>query len=131
MGLLLFAFIAVFLLVASGGLLLFYREAMIRRLNSILSGQTEDTGFLTQFAAGGPAESIETLVQPFQRVIPRSVEEVSVVQKRLIRAGYRKDAYVNIFYGAKVIVPVSLSALATVTGLYEYGMLFVYAVTLG
>ena len=64
-------------------------------------------------------------------MLPRSPEEVSVVQKRLIRAGYRKDSYVDIFYGAKVAVPVILTVLATITGAYELGPLFVYGMTLG
>jgi tight adherence protein C len=63
--------------------------------------------------------------------LPRSTEEVSVVQKRLIRAGYRKDVHVNFFYAAKVLVPVIMSVLATATGLYEYGAFFVYTMAVG
>jgi tight adherence protein C len=50
-----------------------------------------------------------------------------VVQKRLIRAGYRRDAYVNIFYGAKVLTPLLLVVVVSVTRVYEYGPFFVYA----
>jgi tight adherence protein C len=56
---------------------------------------------------------------------------VSVVQKRLIRAGYRRDADVNIFYAAKVLSPLGLTFLATVTGMYTLGPFFIYALTVG
>ena len=37
----------------------------------------------------GPILAVENLVKPFQNVLPRSPLEVSVIQKRLTRAGYR------------------------------------------
>ena len=75
--------------------------------------------------------SLARAVDPFQKLLPRSPEEVSVAQRRLILAGYRKDVHVDIFYGAKVLVPLSLVVLATVTGAYEYGPFFVYALAAG
>jgi tight adherence protein C len=51
-----------------------------------------------------------------------------VAQRRLILAGYRKDVHVDIFYGAKVVTPIFLVVLATVTGFYSRGPFFVYAV---
>ena len=35
--------------------------------------------------------------------MPRSQSELSVVQQRLMRAGYRNDAAVKLFYGAKIL----------------------------
>lgn len=131
MALVIFAFISFFLLLASAGLLLFYREAMLRRLSQVVAPHGERTTLLQRFATAGSSVSIGNIVEPFQRVLPRSPEEVSVVQKRLIRAGYRKDYHVNVFYGAKVLVPFSLAAIATVTGIYEWGPLFIYAMALG
>src|SRR5205085_9826763 len=75
--------------------------------------------------------SMATLVQPFQKVLPRSTAEVSVIQKRLIRAGYRQDSHVDFFYGAKVLVPVICGVLATFTGASGFGALFVYGAALG
>ncbi len=54
-----------------------------------------------------------------------------MAQRRLVLAGYRKDVHVNILYGSKVIIPILLTVLATVTGLYESGAFFVYALALG
>lgn len=132
MTLILLTFLAVFLLVSSGVLLLFYREAVLTRLASVVLPHPEASeGGLLQRLLGSRQASLEKVMDPLQKALPRSPEEVSVVQRRLIWAGYRKDSYVNIFYGAKVLVPVTLCVLATVTGAYHYGAFFVYGVGAG
>lgn len=130
MTLALVAFLAVFLLVASFGLLLFYREAMLQRLSAVLAppSAAPKNRFLRFLEVS--SKTSQSVILPFQKVLPRSPEEVSVVQKRLIRAGYRKDAHLNVFYASKVLVPIALAFLATVTRTYEYGPFFVYAVAL-
>jgi len=131
MTLVLVAFLAVFLLITSVGLLLFYRDAMLQRLSAVLSPDTASPkGKLIRFLAASSRTS-KNVLTPFQKVLPRSPEEVSVVQKRLIRAGYRKDSHVSLFYAAKVLVPFSLAIAVTATGAYEYGPFFVYAMALG
>jgi tight adherence protein C len=124
------SFVAGFLLVASCGLLIFYRDAMLQRLSSVMGGQVERKGALARLKSN-PVASVETLVTPFERVLPRTPEESSIIQKRLIRAGYRDAALVKAFYGAKVVVPILLTLVATVTGIYQYGAFFVYAIAIG
>jgi tight adherence protein C len=132
MGLVLVAFLAVFLLIASVGLLLFYREAMLQRLATVLAPDTgAPRGRLLRFLQTPSFSSVESVITPFQKVLPRSPEEVSVIQKRLLRAGYRKDSHVNIFYASKVLVPVIAAILVTVTGFYAYGPFFAYALAFG
>ena len=130
MGLAVITFIALFVLIGSAGLLVFYRDAMRKRLASAVSPKAETDNPLSRVLRMR-TESIGALVEPLQRVLPRSAEETSVAGKRLMRAGYRKDSHLNIFYAAKILVPVLLCLLATVTGLYESGPFFVYAVALG
>jgi tight adherence protein C len=130
MAIVLVSFIAGFLLVASCGLLIFYRDAMLQRLSSVMGGQVERKGALARLKAN-PVASVETLVTPFERVLPRTPKEASIIQKRLIRAGYRDAALVKAFYGAKVVVPILLTLVATVTGIYQYGAFFVYAIAIG
>jgi tight adherence protein C len=130
MGIAIFAFCAVFLLIASGGLLLFYREAMIERISSAISGQAVPKKSLMDTIQQGGA-SLGGVVERFERILPRSQAESSVVQQRLIRAGYRTDSAVKIFYGAKVLVPLVLCILALVTGLASQGAFFIYATALG
>jgi tight adherence protein C len=124
------AFIAAFLFISSLGALLFYRQVTLRRLSK-MSAKAADTTLL-QSIAPSPRSRIESLVKPFQKVVPRSLEDVSTLQKRLNRAGYREHtSYVNLFYSAKVLVPVSLCILATITRVYTYAPLFVYALAGG
>ena len=54
-----------------------------------------------------------------------------MTQQRLIRAGYRNDSAVNVFYGAKVLVPLALFLLVMLSGLSSYNPFFVYALALG
>lgn len=123
------AFVAVFLLTASCGVLLFYRQAAVKRLSGVLPATAAQAGPFQRLLQIRSSASVESIVAPFQKMLPRSPAEVSVIQKRLIRAGYRRDAHVNIFYGCKVLVPLLLAGLATVTRVYEYGPMFVYGVT--
>jgi tight adherence protein C len=129
MGFAAFTFFVIFLLIASGGMLLFYREAMLQRITTVVPTRGKRRTLLgiiqdTRFSFGGMVENLE-------RVLPKSQAEVSVTQQRLIRAGYRKDSAINLFYGAKVLVPLTLCVLAFVTGLAHSNAFFVYALALG
>lgn len=129
MGFAAFTFLFIFLLIASGGLILFYREAMIQRISAVISprakqGSLRGTLEQTSFTLGN-------MVGQFERVIPKSTAEVSVVQQRLIRAGYRSDSAVKIFYGAKGVVPLILCVVAFMTGAGSYSPFFAYLVALG
>ena len=128
MGFAAFTFFVVFLLIASGGLLIFYRAAMQQRVSAVVTPRATQGGLVSRLQR---RVSIGGVVQRFERVVPRSQAEVSVVQQRLIRAGIRSDSAVGIFYGAKLLVPVSLCLLVMVTGISSYGPFFVYALALG
>jgi tight adherence protein C len=128
MQLAIFAFLAAFLLMSSAGFLIFYRQTTLRRLSQV--SRAEDVGVLANIAPP-PGSRLEKLVKPFQKLLPRSQADISIVQKRLAKAGYREQSYVNIFYSFKVLVPAVLCLVATVTQLYAYSPLFVYAVAAG
>ena len=123
------SFVVVFLLVASGGLLLFYREAMIQRISAVISPREKAGNF--RETMGQTGLTLGVMVEQFEKVVPKSQAEVSVVRQRLIRAGYRSESAVNLFYGAKVIVPLILCALALTTGIGNYSPFFVYLVCMG
>jgi tight adherence protein C len=129
MGFVAFTFLAIFLLIASGGLLLFYREAMVQRLAAVVSPRGKRQGLKSTLQHAG--ESFGGMMHQFERIVPKTQAEVSVVQQRLIRAGYRQDSAVTMLYGAKVLVPLVLCLLVTVTGLSRYGSFFVYILALG
>jgi tight adherence protein C len=129
MGFAAFTFLFLFLLIASGGLILFYREAMIERISSVITPRPKQGGLREALEQTGA--TLGTVVGRFERVLPKSTAEMSVVQKRLVRAGYRNDSAVKLFYGAKVVVPLILCVLAFVTGVGSYSPFFAYLIAIG
>src|SRR5258708_1628527 len=129
MGFVAFAFFVIFLLIASGGLLLFYREAMLQRISAVVSPRGKQGALLNTIQQAGT--SLGGMVGQLERGLPKSQAEVSIVQQRLIRAGFRKDSDVKLFYGAKVLVPLSLCLLALATDQIHGNSFFVYAIALG
>ena len=120
-------FIAVFLLVASGALLLSLRAALLARLAGVVARSDRPHGLAGRLLGMRPQTSLEGVIDPLQKMLPRSPAEVSVMQKRLILAGYRKDSYLNLFYAVKVAMPLALLALVAITRFYEYGPFFAFA----
>jgi tight adherence protein C len=122
-------FAAAFLLVASGGLLLFYRDAVLKRLTKVTSPSAPSGWWRLRQAR--PKTAVSGFISSFEKMLPRTMAEVSVIQKRLIRAGYRKSGAVRLFYGLKVLTPLCLVAVATLTRAYEYfGAFFAYSIAL-
>lgn len=129
MGLAAFTFFVIFLLIASAGLLLFHREAMLQRIADVVTPPEKRASLKSTIQQTGA--SIRDVMAQFERVLPKSPAEVSVIEQRLIRAGYRKESAVKTFYGAKVLVPLMLCVLVTVTGVARYSPFIIYAAALG
>jgi tight adherence protein C len=125
------AFGVMFLLIASGGLILFYREAMMKRIFSAIEEPhtAQRQGFVKTLQESG--FSLSAVVDQFERVLPKSQEEVGITQQRLIRAGFRSDSAVKTFYGAKVMVPILLVAGVLASGLVKGNPLFICLMALG
>lgn len=129
MGFAVFTFVVIFLLFVSGGLLLFYREAMLQRINAVVSPHGKRGNLSSVFQQTGVA--LGGVVEQFERLLPKSQAEVSIAQQRLIRAGYRRDSALKNFYGAKVLVPLILCVVVTVSGLGRSSPFLIYLLTLG
>jgi tight adherence protein C len=129
MGFAIFAFCVMFLLITSGGLLLFYREAMLKQISAVVTQRAKRGSLSNTLQQTG--SSLGIMVEQFERVVPKSQAEVSVVQQRLIRAGYRKDSAVKLFYGVKVLVPLALCMAVLCSGLATESPFVVYAAALG
>jgi tight adherence protein C len=129
MGIAAVSFLAIFFLIASGGLILFYREAMIQRIAAVISPREKQGNFRETMEQTGA--TLGVVVQQFERVLPKSQAEISVLRQRLVRAGYRSDSAVTLFRGAKVLIPLVLCALAFTTGAGSYSPFFVYLIALG
>src|ERR1043166_8597612 len=103
MAIILMTFTVVFVIVVSTGLLMVYREAVLARLANVVAPQSSQRRWWQLLTMKQTA--VENIISPFERVLPRSPEEVSVQQKRLMRAGLRQPNHVNIYYGLKVLTP--------------------------
>jgi tight adherence protein C len=123
-----FTFLVVFLLIVSGGLLLFYREQMLQRIFEAINPRPKQRSLMSTIQQTG--FSIGGVVEHFENVLPKSQAEVSVVLQRLQRAGYRNESAVKIFYGSKVVIPIFLCILALVTGFGHLNPFFVYLLAL-
>jgi tight adherence protein C len=128
---LILAFLGTFGLIISAGLLVFRRDAVLDRLATLADERLGVSAGWIGRLRRPQKNTVEQIIRPFQNVLPRSTQEVSVIQKRLIRAGYRRDSTVNTFYGCKFVVPVFLVVFATVTRIYTIGPFFVYAICAG
>lgn len=125
-----FAFGAIFLLILSGGLLIFYRESIQARIASAINPAVKQQVTLkTRIKDTGVM--LGDVVERFERIVPKSEAEVSVAQQRLIRAGLREESAVKYLYGAKVIVPLVLCLVALISGLAKQSPFIIYPICLG
>lgn len=130
MELAIYVFLTVFVLIASSGLILaISRQKNPSNISSTITAGSGPDNLVQTFHQA--SASLSQMVGRFERVLPKSKAEFSQVQNRLVRAGYRKDSAVKIYYGAKVVLPIFLSfwALVLVAGLAHQRSLFVYILT--
>jgi len=123
------AFVAIFVLVGSIGVLMFYREAALERISQVINPRPKQKTLAETFQNTG--SSIGNVVKRFENLMPKSEKEVSVIRLRLMRAGYRNENAIKIFYGSKVLTPLLLAIIAAVSGLADLGPFFVYVLALG
>ena len=90
------AFLVAFLLIGSGGLLIFYRDRIQERISSALYPRAN------------------------KKTISTTIEET-----RHVIAGFRSDTAVKTFYGAKVMTPAFLILLSWVTGAIHLSPFFI------
>jgi tight adherence protein C len=128
MGLAVFTFISVFALFASGGFLLFNRQRKAR-ISSVFTNPYEEKRLSSSLHQA--TASLGDFVGRFEGVVPKSQNDVSVVQRRLIHAGFREDSAVKIFYGAKFVLMVLLTCVALVSGIARNNYFMVIAFALG
>jgi tight adherence protein C len=129
MGIAVISFLVVFAVITSGGLLLFYRQATLQRMSSVVTSRSELTEVSNK--SRGKGLWFGEVVEQLERVVPKSQSEVSVVRQRMARAGYRTESAVKIFYGAKVLCPLGLCFVAIVTGFTSYSPFTAYIASLG
>lgn len=119
------AFLIAFLLIGSAGLLIFYRDRIQDRIASALYPRASKKSITTTLEE--TRHVIGGVVEHFEKILPKSQAEISVVQQRLVRAGFRSDNAVKMFYGAKTMTPILLVLIAWLSGAYHFAPLFVFA----
>src|SRR5206468_5327374 len=97
MGLATLGFITIFILLVSVGLLLFYRQAEVQRVSDVVSPRSKRGPLLGTIQQTG--SSLGALIGNLDRVVPKSEKEKSVINQRLVRAGYRGESAAKILYG--------------------------------
>src|SRR5947209_9250495 len=106
----LLVFIGIAVAVALGGMKLYVRpkEAMER-----VVGVVEE-----QHVPSHPSLAFHDLIKRLGNLVPQSPKDVTVMQRRLIRAGVRNEGALKILYGAKAVAGLTLPliALAAVAG---------------
>lgn len=125
----LIAFCCVFLMIASAGLLLFYREEMLSRIAAIIPQRGQKVGLSETLLR--TSSSIGTMFEKLERVVPKSKAEISVAHQRMIRAGYRDNGALKFFYGSKVILALLLCGVLLITGAAEQNPFIFYCAALG
>jgi tight adherence protein C len=116
MALVIVSFCVVFLLITSGALLVFYRDALPQRIAEAINPRPKKRNVMSAIRESGL--SIGGVVEHFEQVLPKSQAEVSIALQRLIR-------------GYKVFTPLALCAIALISGVASLSPFFVYASCLG
>lgn len=129
MGFAIFAFVAMFLLIVSAGLLIFYRGAVLNRISSVIAEHSAGQPRGNTLKRAG--SSISDMVERLDHVVPKTQAEVSVAQQRLIRSGYRNDSAVRLFYGMKFVAPLVLCAAVLLSGLAAKSPFIICVAALG
>jgi tight adherence protein C len=124
------AFIAAFVSILTGGLLLYYRAEAASRLARIESTQ-QDAAILSAMAAEPVISKLDMLMSPFQRLLPKTDHGPSAISQRLTQAGFRGSKYANVLLVSKFAVPCLFGTLALVTGAFRLSPMFVFALALG
>ena len=110
-------FITIFLLIASAGVLIFYRETIQARISAAINPPQAKPQKTLKTTLQDTRDVLEGVVERFEKVVPKSEQEKSIAQQRLVRAGFREDSAIKILYGVKVVVPLVLAGIVLVTGI--------------
>ena len=129
MGYAVVAFIVCFLAATTALMMIFQGEVPGRRLAAVL-------GMHPQPAIGiSWLRRLEQYFRPvsgsFQKLIPHSERDASVLRARLVRAGFRGENALGVLYACKVVVPMLLCALAISTGIYRWNWFIAFAGAIG
>lgn len=123
------AFCLVFAALAGAGVLLFNRSSMPKRLSTAIDPTAKQTSIMTSIQQSGL--SVSDMLKQFERALPKSQKESSVLQQRMIRAGYRKDSSVKVLRAVKYLLPLLLAVAVFFSGIASNGGFIFYIAAMG
>src|SRR5258708_7859665 len=116
MGYAILTFVACFLLIGSALLLLFYREMLGQRLNSILSSGDEKTPAVRERLV----EAVGSATGYFGKFGTKKDKDHSGLKRRMGYAGLREEWQINVYIAARFLIPTVLLLMIFPTGLYDW-----------
>ena len=112
-----------FLLASS---LAFYVQYAFMRRRNPLSDRLADLEKSNPFKAYGESvltgqrdSNVQRVFEPLSKLLPKSPSELGATRKKLMRAGYRNNSAVSIFYGIKVFVIILSPLILFLTGRFR------------
>ncbi len=117
------AFLGVFGVIATGGMLLFYRQAMLQRISSVITPAHKERGVLATIQQSG--FTLGNISEQIEKVLPKSQADASSIQKKLTMAGFRSDGVVNIFAGVRVLLPILFLGIVWITDMVSFSPMLV------
>ena len=97
MSAILLTFFAVFLVVVAAALLVGDRQQLRARMATAVRPSSGARRGLFERLFLPSTASVGKLVDPLQKLVPRSEQAMSVVRRRLMLAGFRKPFHVDLF----------------------------------
>jgi len=125
------SFFAVFMLIAGAGLLVTYLRNLPEQVPDEVGSPDSKKRFNLRTTLQDAGRRFGVVVGKFEGVLPKSQAETSVLRQRLIRAGYRGDTAVKMFYGGQFVLMVGMAILVVVTGLAKSNYLLVIVASVG
>src|ERR1700693_2816805 len=116
MGYAILTFAACFLLIGSALLLLFYREMLGQRLNSILSTGGEKASPVRERFV----EAVGSAAGYFGKFGTKKDQDHSGLKRRLGYAGLREEWQMNVYIASRFLIPALLLVSVFPTGIYDW-----------
>src|SRR4030095_4811118 len=87
-----------------------------RNLEKRVRQTTEETPSVSRFSLKSLLKGSEQIFKPLGEMIPRSPEEMSRQERRLVTAGFRRKDAPVLFYGVKIALAIFLVIAFTAAG---------------
>jgi tight adherence protein C len=106
--------------------LVFYIQYALMRRRNPLADRLSDLEKSNPFRAYGESvltshreTSVERVLEPLSRLIPKSPKEIGSTAQKLMRAGYRSRSAVTIFFGLKMALIIAAPLLLFLSGVMQ------------